>query len=138
MKTIIALALAFAGMTANAFDFSLDTSGSCGTYCSGYVTDDPAYTVDYVNDQYSGSPNRFRETISINGKVYSGYATGPDGGGVLFNSTFDSVTQTFTSDGTYVTLSNLSYAYRHTCTHSGRGQHCTSWYWITGGTVTVQ
>jgi hypothetical protein len=136
MKLLIALTLALAGMAAHAFDFSPAPNQSCGTYCTGYVTTDPAYTIDYVNYTYQGGgsayPGYYRITVSVNGKVFQGSSTD----GILYNSTFDSVTQTFTSDGTFVTISDYTTNSRRSCVRSGRGQHCTTWNWIVSGTVT--
>jgi hypothetical protein len=123
MKMMIALALALAGMTANAFDFSPGPTYSCGTYCTGYVTTDPTVTVDYANLRWTGS--QYQTVLSLNGKVFSGYSPGTAINGPLY-----------ASDGTFVTLTNETTSYKRTCTTSGRGQHCTSWFWVVSGTAT--
>ena len=141
-KTLIFGLLATAGIAsaaqAGTFDFSPASNYSCGTYCTGYWSSDTNYVVDYANLQYAGTSNGWKLVVSVNGKVFAGYTLSPTQGGVLYNQTFDSVTQTWSSDGTFITLSNVTTGYRHTCTRSGRGQHCTSWYWIVSGTVVTQ
>jgi hypothetical protein len=115
---------------------AVDGSYRCITYCSGFATDDPAHSVDYVNLQYAGARG-FVVTMQVDGKTYQGDTPLlPPVGVALINREFDSATQTWHSDNTYV-ITTLSYSYRHTCTHSGRGQHCTSWYFVTGGSVTL-
>jgi len=132
---VATLGMATAVQASTTFDFSPATDGSytCGTYCSSYVTTS-ADTVEYANLTWNG--NGYKVTVSVDGKSYSGITAAPDSGGVLVNTYFDSVSQTFKSDGTVITLSNVGYSYKRTCTRSGRGQHCTSWYWIVSGTVT--
>ena len=136
-RMITGLVLTLAGVgVANAFDFSPASNYSCGTYCTGYWSSDTAYTLDYANLQYASTTLGYKMVVSVNGKTFAGYSLVPTDGGVLYNQTFNSVTQTFSSDGTFVTLSNVTTDYRRTCTRSGRGQHCTTWNWIVSGTVT--
>jgi hypothetical protein len=122
---IAAIALA-AGYASSAVPvtFTPGPTYACTTYCTGYVTTDPATTVDYVNLQYAGVYSGYRLTVSVNGKVYQGLESAPATGGALYNA-----------DGTFITVSNISYTYKRTCTSSGRGQHCTSWYFVNSGTV---
>ena len=42
---------------------------SCPTYCTGFTTDDPNVTVDWINSWYNGTT-----LLSVNGVVYSGPA----------------------------------------------------------------
>ena len=118
--------------------FSPATDGTyrCITYCTGFTTDDPAHSVQYVNLQYAGAPG-FTVTVQVDGKTYQGTTPLlPPVGVALINREFDSATQSFTSDNSYV-ITTLSYTLKRTCTRSGRGQHCTSWYFVTGGSVTL-
>jgi hypothetical protein len=138
MRVLIAFCLLFvvnaAAHAGTSFDFSPASNYSCGTYCTGYWSSDTAYTVDYVNLQYSGTQG-YKMVVSVNGKAFAGYSPDTTTGGVLYNQTFDSVTQKMTSDGTFITLTNVVSSYRHTCVRSGRGQHCTTWNWIVSGTI---
>ena len=43
---------------------------SCPTYCTGFTTDNPDVTVDWINSSYNGTT-----IISVNGVVYSGPAS---------------------------------------------------------------
>ena len=119
MKISIALLALLSGV-AQADTFSPATDGSyhCISYCSGYVTDS-ANTVEYVN-----LTNLQKLTISIDGKAYSGT-----------NIPGQSVTL-LASDGTYALVS-VQYWTKRTCTHSGRGQHCTTWTFVTSGTFAI-
>ena len=133
LKSLIFGLLATAGIAsaaqAGTFDFSPASNYSCSTYCTGYWSSDTHYVgdnvVDYTDLQYAGTSLGYGMVVSVNGKTFTGYTLDPTVGGVLYME----------SNGTFITLSNVTTNYRHTCTRSGRGQHCTTWNWIVSGTI---
>ena len=123
---ILGLTLAGAAGAATTVNFAAATDGTyvCYTYCMGFTTDDPSYAVDYVNIQFyspSASGNLYRVVVSLNGLVYS----------AIGNPASIALTA---ADGA-VLVAVIQYNQRTTCTNSGRGQHCTTRYYPTGGSL---
>jgi hypothetical protein len=112
------------------FNFAPATNGSyvCYSYCNGYVTDNPSYTVDsvnvVVNSIYAG-PTAYKVVTSINSDYYVGYTSAS---GVAFTA----------QDSAGVTVNiTVAWSTRTACVRSGRGQHCTQYRTATVGTVTT-
>ena len=49
--------------------FNFGPAASCPTYCSGFTTDDPAHTIDFINPRYNNTT-----VVSVNAVVYRGPA----------------------------------------------------------------
>lgn len=83
--------------------------------------------VDIPNDAglelslYS-SPTAANQFLFVDSVMYTGQNTSPS---VMY-----------ASDGSYLTLNTAWSTYR-TCSSSGRGQHCSTHWQLTGGTVTL-
>lgn len=106
--------------------FAAATDGTfvCKTYCVGYVTDNPAHTVDSVYLQKrSGSYYVFN--VSVDGKIYTGSGW----------SVIPSVLTA--SDGSYILAATNSYNQQYQCAHSGRVTVCVTNYQVYTGTVSI-
>ena len=124
---IIAALVGFAGyaLAGTSFNFAAAADGTylCPSYCQGFVTDDPAHTVGYVNIQLGTpyAPQYYNVTMSVDGATYKG-------------TTYDPA-QPFVMNGPAQITVALQYQYTRTCTHSGRGQTCVSRYRTYAGNV---
>jgi hypothetical protein len=126
MKKLL-LALAFA-LSANAAFAQTTTYGlfpetcinqSC-TSAAGVATDPAApFVVDYFYDSRTRYGNPLTYGISIDGVMFTGI------GGDIAQA----------PDGRQVSLVT-NWTTRRTCTRSGRGQHCTTFYLFADGSVT--
>lgn len=127
MKTLLlALTLFTAAAQAATFSPAVDGTYNCISYCTGYVTDDPATTVDWANVTVASTGAMgtvLQLVISVNGVTYKGYST--------TWSTPQPVTGT---DGT-TRLISASWSTTTRCVRSGRGQTCTQRRFVTSGTV---
>lgn len=87
---------------------------------TGYVTDNPAYTVTQASVAPLDLYGNLKLTLSVNGVIYQGplYST------------------LYASDGTSISAA-VTYTTRRACTRSGRGQHCQNYYNVTDGTITL-
>jgi hypothetical protein len=134
-KGILVTAMLAASSLANAgtaFNFSPATDGSymCGNYCVGYVTDEVGGvdSVDFTGLSIVSPFSRdLKLTIQINGVYYVGILPSGDGSVPFVVSNVS---------GPYA-LVTVNYTSRTTCTHSGRGQHCTTWRSVSSGSVNL-
>lgn len=119
---------------AGTFTYSPATDGSyrCITYCTGFVTSDPAHTVQYVNLQLY-SAGLYRITMSVDSVTYSGIYADPTQQNQLVEQ---SIVNGVVVHGSRTILASANYTTKRTCTGSGRGQHCTTWYFANSGSVT--
>lgn len=130
MKTIalfIGLILALPALAAGSFSFSPATDGTyrCINYCTGYVTDS-VDTVEFTNLTIVSTTSRdLKLTIQIDGVYYTGVLPLGDGSQPVMVSALG---------GGYAMVT-VAYTSKTTCTHSGRGQHCTTWRYVNSGTV---
>lgn len=117
MKLLLSLILTLFGLSAQAGTITLESS-NCGLtrYCLDVNNDAGAEIAIYAGPTY---PNR---TLYLNGESYSGPNTSPS---VLY-----------TVDGKWLTLTTAWSTYV-TCTKSGRGQHCSTHWVLTGGAVVL-
>src|SRR3954463_6212629 len=133
MKLLLALTLLTAGLASaqTTASFTRDQTQSCSNYCTAYSTDNPALTVTFANLTVasSGDPTPYKLTLGISGVSYSGTATA--------DVWYTRGTNLTAGDGSETWVSNLAWTSRTTCTHSGRGQHCTTWRYVDSGTITM-
>jgi hypothetical protein len=129
MKMLLGLiaAIGFAGTASAATDINFTLTQS------GYVTD-TGDTIEYANIAYVKSGYGFyRVVISVDGQAYTGYTD-------VMDAQFQAVKTDIVNgiiaydQGTQITAS-VEWSSRTSCTHSGRGQHCTTWRTITLGEV---
>lgn len=122
IATLLVAALAFAAGYANAattFDFTA-VSG-------GYVTNDPSHTVEAVNIANYDLYGNKTVTISVDMVWYKVSPGVADLGAPNLATATDGSGRTITVSVLYTTT--------RTCTHSGRAQHCTTYYAADSGTV---
>ena len=114
-RILLALASLLLSLSAQAETITLQPSG-CGLtrYCLDVANDAGADIAIYAGPTYA---NR---TLYLNGVAYTGPNTSPS---VLY-----------AVDGSWLTLSTEFSSYV-TCTKSGRGQHCSTHWTLTGGAV---
>ncbi len=115
------LALLLASSLAQAADFTfspaIDGSYVCPSYCMGFVTSDPAHTVDYINIT-SGTLGTNTFTVSVDGVVYQK----------------QNAVSPFSVNGATF---GINFTTTRTCTHSGRGQTCYTRYHANTGSVST-
>lgn len=128
--TALGLTLAASGQAATVFNFG--PAGSCPTYCNGFTTDNPAYTIDYVNPRYNATT-----IVSINGVVYRGnsswVATGVNGTHTIYTETNVLLTAT---DGTSI-HATITEEYWTTKVNSGRAHYTIQHNYVTGGSISI-
>ena len=133
MKLPLALMLTTAGVASaqSTASFTRDQTQPCYNYCTAYSTDDPALNVSFANLTLAGSgaPTPYKLTLGVNGVSYSGTTTADVWEAAGTNVTAD--------DGSQAWVSNLAWQSRTTCTHSGRGQHCTTWRYVDSGAIAM-
>lgn len=131
MKIISYILLACIG-TANAatsFTFAPAPNATyvCPSYCMGFITSDPAHTVDFVT--IGNGPmvlvggvwtSTYTLTLGIDGVTYRGASLGSG--------------QSFSAPGL---MASVTWTSSRTCTHSGRGQTCTTRYYGNTGSVAL-
>ncbi len=128
------LAVTLVGFTARAATVvTIGPASDCPTYCSGFRTDNPAVTIDWINSYYNGTT-----LISVNGVVYRGNAAFTLVSQPAANTTImqESNIRCVAADGTAVTLSE---SIRQIVTHvnSGRAHYTLTRRFVLGGTVTL-
>lgn len=141
-KALIALALACAAATAHAgatVNF-WSQSETCPSYCAGFVTDNPAYALNWLNATSSLATTP-RTVLSVNSKSYSGYTLATlFGSAVVDGQThyFYQVTGVLVAaDGSAVTVA-YSLAHWTTRVTSGRDAGHLVQHWFVGsGNVTL-
>ena len=120
MKTLLLTLLALLSVPAFAETITLGPD-NCGiiVQCLN-IPNDAALDIDLF-----AYPTYDHATLYLDGVQYTGSNTIPLYDSVPFSS----------DDGTTVLLSATFTTYR-TCVRSGRGQHCSTHYQLTGGTIT--
>lgn len=131
MKTLLALTLLASGYAnaATSFTFAPAPNATyvCSPSCMGFTTSDPAHTVDFVT--IGNGPmvlvgsvwtSTYTLTLGIDGVTYRGTSMGSG--------------QSFTAPGL---MASVTWATSRTCTHSGRGQTCTTRYYANTGSVAL-
>lgn len=120
MKKLFAAALLALGLStmAQAETITLEESG-CGVtrYCLSINNDANADIALYAGPTFAN------QALYLNGIMYTGPNVSPS---VLY-----------ATDGTWVTLTTTFFTYR-TCLSSGRGQHCSTHYILTEGSIVTQ
>jgi len=133
MKLPLALALLTAGVAHAQItaSFTRDQTQPCYNYCTAYSTDDPALSITYASLTVASSaaPTTYKLTLTANGVSYSGTATA--------DVWYADGTNLTAGDGSEAWVSNLAWTSKTTCTHSGRGQHCSTWRYVDSGTITL-
>lgn len=132
----IALAgLCGASSASTDFTYSAATDGSyyCANWCSGFITSDPAHRVQYVSVAYAGQ-GLYRLVVTVDSQAYSGYTAAP---GQLSQLTEYNVVGGIGSYGSSTILASAQYTTKTTCVRSGRGQHCTTFYYPFAGSVSL-
>jgi hypothetical protein len=127
--TALVVAVAASVQAGTVFDFG--PASYCPTYCTGFTTDNPAYTVDYINPRYNNTT-----IVSVNGVVYRGpmawVAIGTNGTHTVCQ---ESVVLTAT-DGRYI-MATITEEYWVTVVNSGRAHGYLPHNYVTGGTITI-
>jgi hypothetical protein len=128
-RNLAAIALTLFSGTALAgttFNFSPAKDGSyyCPTYCMGFVTDNPKYTVPWVNI-YQGWP-----LFSVNGVTYRSTKIGD---GTFVNT--DGTCATFKAPCKLSAV--ITYYYTYTRVNSGRAHYTIAHLHVTGGTIKI-
>ena len=135
MKPIVfALSLCLGGVSAQAETVNLGNSG-CGLarICYSVLNDAaPAPGIDGAPDTpvridlYAG-PTSSRYALMIDGVVWTSQTSVGFGNTIAGMSFSDGASKLLTLSAVFTTF--------RTCTVSGRGQHCSTHYTLTGGTV---
>ena len=126
-STMIALALAFAGIAQAATDINF-------TVTSGGIVTDTDDVIDYANIGYVNSAyGAYRVVVSVNGQAYTGYTDTPE---TQFKAAASNIVNgIMTYDNSNQIKVSVEWTSRRSCTHSGRGQHCSTFYNVTAGEV---
>lgn len=128
---VLAACVLFIG-TANAatsFTFAPATNGTyvCPSYCMGFTTSDPAHTVDFVT--IGNGP-----MVLVGGVWTSTYTLTLGIDGVTYRGTSMGSGQSFSAPGL---MASVTWTSSRTCTHSGRGQTCTTRHYGNTGSVAL-
>jgi hypothetical protein len=108
--------------------YARDASQPCYNYCTAYTTDNSAVSMDFGNVRIASVylPTSYSVTVHVNGISYSA---------VAYASQWAAGVPVYAIDGSYLTLT-ANWSSKTTCVRSGRGQHCTTWYFLNSGTLT--
>jgi hypothetical protein len=129
--------MAFAtGYASAATTVNFGAASSCPTYCTGFTTDNPAYTLNWLNATYAlTSPQH--TLLAVNGVTYSGATTALPQGTVNGHAFYQVSGVLQASDGSTVTI-NYALQYWTTRVVSGRDAgHIVQHRAIDGGALTL-
>jgi hypothetical protein len=126
------LATAAQASTDFTFGAAADGSYSCITYCTGFATTDPAHTVGAAGVTWNGAT--YRLMVQVDGVSYVGAVTAQQ---QVVQLTEQDIVNGIAVYGPSTLLASAQWTTKRTCTHSGRGQHCTTWYFPYSGTVSL-
>ena len=128
--TALGLTIAIKGQAATVFNFG--PAASCPTYCSGFATDNSAYTIDFINPRYNSTT-----IISVNGVVYRASAAwvvvGVNGRHTIYKESNLLLTA---ADGGSI-RATITEEYWTTKVNSGRAHYTLQHNYVTGGTIAI-
>ncbi len=129
------LSLCAAPAFAQTATFTFGAAQSCPTYCAGFSTDNPDYTVDFVNPNYAGPS--WQTIIAVNGVYYRGTAsyvtTGAIGSHLIWQETN---VPCYAPDGSSILLT-MTVEHWVTRVNSGRAHYSIQHNVVLGGSVTI-
>jgi hypothetical protein len=136
MKTLIALSLLAVGAANAATTVEFSAASSCPTYCTGFTTDNEAYSLDWLNAVYANS-NPPHTLLSVNGATYSGNTTALVTGSVGTHTFYDVSGSLQASNGSTIGV-DYKLEYWTTRVVSGRDAgHTVAHRMVDGGTFTL-
>ena len=108
-------------------------AASCPTYCTGFTTDNPAVTVDWINSWYNGST-----LMSVNGVVYKGTAAFSISSSCGTSCYLEQETNVplYATDGTSI-LATIAIKQTTTYVNSGRAHYYLTRRFVLGGSITI-
>ena len=129
---VAALGLTVAASSQAAKVFNFGPAAYCPTYCSGFTTDNSAYTIDFINPRYNNTT-----IISVNSVVYRApaawVAVGVNGTHTIYQESNLLLTA---ADGSHI-RATITEEYWTTRVNSGRAHYTLPHTYVTGGTITI-